>query len=960
MKRLSRLGEESVNTQYGLEPTFVFAIDFTDQFIISPFGASPTPQSIADQALGSSTVKFWSDKIIYESDQVTVLYPGKIIEMGPINSFAGFDGNSASSDLTVKIDDSDLSILGMLQNFNIQKVPAYVYMYFPGMGPGDLIPVFEGVIVSGFKWSDKDKTATFTVLNTVIEREVGFSPEQGYITDLPLNMIGKPWPFGYGTVIKYPGLQINYSPTAITTVPFGIVDWSLNNEIARLQSLQGVITAIAQLDFFSALGAYFSGDQSLGDQLTDEGNAALLEYSQVQTNQLSIQDILAEQTTFAQDQTVITNCPKSLTGIFSIGDTVLCQGELQISGGSTVVGNTAGVGTFHYIGPYFPTGGQFFLPNYSPAQVQPFYFIQAGATIKYLGNLPTTYTGASTFDTTPLTVQPDYPLKFAINCLGGTIDEVYAYKTVEGVHRLFNVPKAYWTTTNILSCPDGIVSTVPIFNVLAVFTKRPLSSFLNEFWDDQVYVSYTSAIGPGLVSIITYLITTYTNYTFDSGSLGTLEGFNCSFATVEQKDIMTQLKEILFQCSTAVWLSEGVFHFLYLPSQPGSAASIGLSDVIADTLEIGITTTENIITKIKAAWFYTYELDTRNYYQARYNDFRYGIHELDVDYYCFQDLGAIAESVNFWLYRKGNTWKRLKFSVPIKFISLSIFDVVTLGSDVNNLYKLGVNGQTIPASVVGISINPDTYVIDLELELPIYVGSTKNSPAYWMSNYGGPLYNIDEAFNLTETPQQTAAYKRGASIANTVAQNEILLEAATQFGGGANGYPLSQPDPVGGDYTPQGLSIFTRTDSGAPSFGGGSLGPATIPVMSQKITPQYPPPIWNYAYADYPTTQASGGGAGNPGCIPGQILDLGNDGYYDCQVYPQGLANGTPITINATLLQDAKNDNPIPAGTWALFSVVAGPDPNASPSGILSEGSNTPSTNDDGNFYYFQVPVWLG
>jgi hypothetical protein len=868
------------------------------------------------------------------------------------------------------------------------------------MSPGNMIPIFEGIIVSGFKWSDKTKTATFTVLNTVVEREVGFSPEQGYITDLPLNLIGKPWPFGYGTIIKYPAIQINYSPTAITTAPFGIVDWSLNNEITRLSNIANYLLGVANLIFLSALGAYFSGLQDLGDQLTDEGNAALIQAQTVQTNQLSIQDILAQQLVYEQDQTVITNVPKTLKGVFSIGDTVLCQGELSIGGsggggfgsedtgpvsGQARIGNTSGIGNFHYIGPYFPAGGKFFLPNYSPAQVQPFYFIQAGTLIKYLGPLPTSYGNAQVY--TPNDV---YPLLFAVNCLGGTINEVYAYKTVEGSHRLFNVPKVYWRTTSINSTGGGVVSTTPTFSVLAVTTKLPLSSLLNEFWDDQLYVSYTSAIGPSLSSILQFLIMTYTNFSYSSG-LNSLAGFNCSFATVEQKDVMTQIKELCFQCNTAVWLSEGVFHFLYLPGAPSPAQSIGLSDVIADTLEIGITTTENIITKIKASWFFTYEFDTRNYYTARYNDFRYGVHELDVDYYAFQDLQAIAQSVLFWLYRKGNTWKRLKFSVPLKYISLQIFDVVTLNSDVVNLYKLGRPNQSVLASVVGLSLNPDTFLFDLELELPIYVGSLKNSPAYWLNQYSGFFYQIDEAFGLTETPQQTIAYKRGASVANATSQNEILLEQATQFGGGGgsgSGYPLSQPDPVGGDSTPQNLNVFTRTDSGyqlQPGYGGTS--PLAPPQQTQAIIPQYPPPKFNYAYADYPTTQASGAQNMNGATFPGFVVEKNEDQsslpsiqvvnpdgttstdtqvMYSCNVFTKGLSS-SPITVDAVLLQDAENDVDIPSGTWALFSVIQPTTSQSSstPSFFGSEGSDVAgsteaSTNADGNFYFFQVPIWLG
>jgi hypothetical protein len=155
------------------------------------------------------------------------------------------------------------------------------------------------------------------------------------------------------------------------------------------------------------------------------------------------------------------------------------------------------------------------------------------------------------------------------------------------------------------------------------------------------------------------------------------------------------------------------------------------------------------------------------------------------------------------------------------------------------------------------------------------------------------------------------------------------------------------------------------------SIGGGGGG--AIRSQDQIIQPQYPPPRFNYAYADYPTEQPPAAAATAASCIPGVVLNFkaSNSNVntatifpnqvqptYSCAVFPDGL-NRDPVTVDAILLQDAKSDSEIPKGTWALFSVVSGPNPNQS-QGILSEGQNQPSTNEDGKFYFFQAPVWLG
>jgi hypothetical protein len=188
-----------ISKQYGVEPTIILAINFTSYYVLNNVSGalSYTDAEIADliaQETDGSTIQFYADKTIYNDDK-TILFPGKITQISSINAFLNYDGQQATSNVTVTVDDADLSILGLLGTVNIQKIPAFLYLYFTGMNIGDIIPIFEGEIVSGFSWSDKDKSATFTILNRVEEKEVGFSPEQGYIGDLQAQLIGKPWPF---------------------------------------------------------------------------------------------------------------------------------------------------------------------------------------------------------------------------------------------------------------------------------------------------------------------------------------------------------------------------------------------------------------------------------------------------------------------------------------------------------------------------------------------------------------------------------------------------------------------------------------------------------------------------------------------------------------------------------------------------------------------------------------------
>jgi hypothetical protein len=962
---------EALSQQYGAEPVLVLAINFTDYFVLNNVSGATTYTdnqiaTIIQEAQSSSTIYFYSDKVIYNSDN-SVLFPGGILSCSPINSFVSYSGETGTSDVTVKIDDSNKVILSLLSKVNIQKVPAFFYLYFDGLSVGDMIAIYEGEIVSGFSWSDKDLAATFTIMNRIEQKEVGFTPEQGYISDLIASLIGKPWPVGYGTVIKYPALKLYNSPTCTLTRPWGFHDGSLPNEIARLYSLHYLYYGIALLDYLGALQAFYSGLTDLGNQLQDEGDQAIAILSEVMTNRESLQQVLEEMAAFEGGMPVISNIPVKLIGTWEMGGYLVYASYRPVADAGLYGGS--GVGYLDIIGA-LPEIGDSLIPYSTPSARTEFVFIQAGTIATFVGLYSGTYVADDTdyvptgtldtqivssgFDTEPQSI---YPMLYVVNCLGGTVQGVYATRPAEGSDWIMPVPKAYWKAIKINTNPGGVVTTSLNFQALGIYTKVPLSSIPGVRWSDDIYVSFKSTIGPNIQDILTWLINNYTQFSPDPDSLAALPPFNCSFCEARQIDVMVQIKEICFQCNIAVWLSEGFFYFNYLPNFTAPVMSCGLSDIIADTLEIGITPTENIVTKIKAAWFTSYEFSTKNYLQIRYNDFRYGLHELDVDYYCFQDATLIMNSMSFWIYRKGNTWKRLKFSLPLRFIQLQIFDNLHIDMDVVALYLLGNGVNTynnsdnygVDASVISVILNPDTYLIEVELELPIYVGSSINSPAYWMSQSGGlSIFQIDENYDLTPKPDQILQYQRGESISLGIANASLAYAINNQFNNLPVGQSLwiTQPDSVSGTPLTSGFDLYSRSDVGGPFGGGGYTGQtASVPQSTTGFSQVQPKPAWDYNYINYPgITSAT---APPATCIPGQVGTQISDGsggaggsswnVYNAIVYAGGLTKpGTPVT--ATLLGNPFKNVTVPIGTWALFSQA----------GSISTDSGVTSSPDDG------------
>jgi hypothetical protein len=920
-----------LSQQYGNEPIMIVAVTWNIQFQVSNYNNST---NLTDDQLdtvlqyglnNSSTFSFFADKDIYD-DKGNILIPGKILSISEISSAVDFSSNASSSQVTIVIDDTDNNILETLKSANIHKRPASVYIYYEGMQLADMIPVFEGEIVSDFRWSEKDKTVTFNFLSHIEEREVGYSPEQGYIQDLPLEMIGRSWPFGFGDIVKYPCIRINYTPTAVLIDPFGIHDYSLDSELQRLDEIKKSYKGLIELYAKAALEAYFSGLNDIGDQMTNLLNEVITQMNQVNTDTDNLAQILQEQILYehglnANDGRpafvdVLTDVPVKLTGLFQIGEIVVSGSLLP---GDQRTGKLKVEKITHPI-PGQPSWGS----NYFPPQKQDFVFVNAGTTVKFLGR---------------------YPLRYLVNTLGGSVQGVFAYRQFEGLRRLAPVPHKYYTVISVRTVPPGVVTTYPNFHALVVELTQPLSTLKDQGWDDELYVSYKSSVGPKLRDIIKFLITYYTHYRIDSKSLAKIPNLNCSFVLPDQKDVMSVLKEICFQCNIAIWTSDNTFFFLYLPQFYFSRMYVKLDDIIKDSVEISISPTEDIITKMRGSWRYNYEYDTRNYVAIRYHDDIFGVHGLDIDYYCFSDPDSVIRSIEFWLYRKGNVWKRIKLTLPIRFIQLDIYDNLALSKEVVDKYLLGdiKVGETLDCSIIGMKLNPENSTVDLELEAPVYVGGKKTSPAYWLGSAGGlMLWQIDDNYQLTETPKQYRFYQRGFSISKTLngaqLQSEYFKALTSKSSGSFNGLP--SPNSINGDPTPSGITPWTKTDVGGPS-GIYSAPRVDFPQQGKQFS-LVNQPKWDYNYGQYPINPVDNKDQGN--CFPGIANEFVKGKTYKCTVYVNGMnKSGRNIVAECIQISTDKTADRIPKGTGALFSKTT-----------------TGSQDEVIENYWFIVPIWMG
>ena len=147
------------------------------------------------------------------ADRTVGTIPGRIIEVGDLDDAVNISGNSDSQELTITLDATDGSIKAILDSHDVHKRDARVYQYFTGLALSDKFLLFSGKISSPIVWNERDRTVKVTILSQLEDREVGFSAEEGQFKYLPAEMVNKPWPLIFGTVINNPCLPVT---TAIT------------------------------------------------------------------------------------------------------------------------------------------------------------------------------------------------------------------------------------------------------------------------------------------------------------------------------------------------------------------------------------------------------------------------------------------------------------------------------------------------------------------------------------------------------------------------------------------------------------------------------------------------------------------------------------------------------------------------------------------------------------------------
>ena len=734
----------------------------------------------------------WS---MYASKNIGTSVLGKILTIGNMDDAIGISENDASQEVSVVLDDTDGSLKQIIDNHDIHKRDVRVWQWFDGLDLTDKFLLFCGKINSPIEWNEGERTLSFDIISQLEDTEFGFSPEEGEFDFIPANLIGKAWPSIFGTPLDVPVVRIgeaihgtSLAGIGITTGEGQVGDGGASAAIA--QHSGGQASTNIQAGHLSYIASAWMGvDSDLAEQFREQANNIRSQ----QANSLgSVYANLQKNLEAAQQQVA-----DSKTGSEGANPVRILGGEyfprglitLQIGGG-TFTGAFGGTDTtddlftiyskYHAedqaaydaeiaasttTSSFTPSGGAFDYINKIPCRPNCYYRTHGSL---YTTPVETTSIGAvgakySWIDAgSDVTLVGTEEITYIVSIVPGTVLSVKGFKTFNGIKHFVHIPNNLYTVRNRTY---GVINTVEI-----VFSKT-LSTIEGQNWDDDVYVTFQSSIGPNIVDILEYIIDLYTDFNIDATSFAEVEAilanFPANFAVLDRKNVLTILQEIAFQACCNLRLINGTFYLTHLPTKPTSLDTITENDVEVNSMVISSSPTEDLVTKIIAEWRETYAKDV-NKMILRYNITKYGVQESTFDFYIYNTSDLVQKAATFWLIRKANTWKHIKFKTFMNKLNLESFDCVTLQFKTPYLSTVGTD-VLISTSVV----DTGNYTIELDCWTPVRFGEMTPYDFSWPASV-----SIHQIFPTVE--DIAWGYDGGGGIG---VDAEGILPAAPRNGG---------------------------------------------------------------------------------------------------------------------------------------------------------------------------------
>ena len=719
-------------------------------------------QTLVARRLGTEPITIiridWTTGTKYYSDKTFTLgalsIEGKIYEFSEIQGQLNDKSYGQIQSASTTLSDIDGGLKNLFDTTVIEQRPVIIYHHYEGLTVSDLVPVLNGKVVSPITWNEGTRRLSFEI-NSDIDSEDLLLEIKEHSVDFPAEEdIGKVLPLCFGTPLRVPGVQLQLGATGeLLTAIQSWTTWyrqpddpdtgkitykSTEFFVSNFEAYAGQLVTleidkslyVGQFDTIdttkfntTGIGGFNAGypinctianrvknDYDYRDLTamwvtTDKdirGMTMLIHfdkvYKYVEAADGHVDEIREETNSIAKDDGTgdaeIKTIAKTETFVCTIGN----------QDGNKVFISQPCLDFFKreiLLGYKYPTtvksikGKTEFDWSMLPSPNEPlFWTIAPGAKVRI-------YDAGSIF---------------VVNSVPSTaIHEVMAKRQGS----LVAVPSSYYT--KYLDYPAVVNGVTEHLTVIKM--KKPLSEIPNESWDDQIYVSLTSSIGPNttedvitwiLANRITGLIPDSTTFTTVSALI---ENYPSHFAVLNQVDALESIKDFAWQARVGLYLEAGIAYVHYLSKAPiSSIYTATISKIKMRSMKISKTSTDDVHPKFTGLWNRTYEEDESKKVIYETNKAIYTKNDYECRFSIYNIQSLVEKSARFWSYRMANVWVRVDIDTFLTSLAVQMWDIITVSCSYIN------GGVDIFGIVEGVNIDTATHQISLTTWLPLKQG----------------------------------------------------------------------------------------------------------------------------------------------------------------------------------------------------------------------------------------------
>ena len=657
--------------------------------------------------------------------------PGHLTDVGQVDNSINVSNSTYSQAVTLSIADPEGTIKSIIDRNDVHQVPVRIYQWFEGMAYADRFLIFSGRLTTPFTWSEYKQGIEFTAISDLENKEFGFSPEEGEFDFVPKDLIGKAWPSIFGIAVDVPACRVGDGISGTTLCGVGILagEQAWQSAIDRRNPLQPTCGLSYKLWLLRYIRNFTGpeGSAQINAQIAEllsgisgkdachkERDEQRLAEAKNQLEECTTISILGGED-FPQNRTIELDINGGLfvgtmNGTeFTIQSRTHPEAEAkaqarfeseveehcditspappQITGAQIKLGLRGSV-TYCYETPK---------PNLNSVQIAEPFWAEPGSTVTLSGNNEVTY---------------------MVSIVPGDVLAVKAYKEVNGIRKLVNVPNDLWEQRTVMYGP---------LLVEQVVTFKKLSSIFGQEWEDDLFVTFESSIGTNTIDIIEYVVNLYTDLTVDPVSFAAVKAqvanLPSDFPVLEKMNTLDLLRKIARDARCALWVINDVIFIKYLAQEPDSDMTITSDDIEHETMEIAYSDTGDLVTSKTWEWHLSWAEDPERIV-TRLNQDKYGTKQDTEEILIANRASLVNKIATFWSIREGNTWKLVRFTGMLRLLQLDTYDTVTINEP-------EISDGAVKAVVQTAVYDPQTGGVSVELLVPVQAGTMVADKYFW-------------------------------------------------------------------------------------------------------------------------------------------------------------------------------------------------------------------------------------